>query len=158
MIHNRLRGNHMYLLRYWSTLCQHSPLRRGSECWQEILPLQRASSSQRIVHGCPRKLKDKINFMAILVYAPGSYNKICRAGEMRQKSQVLCWRCQSSLVADLALWFRLPNSQINWENGGHKNSRGCCHAFNNTAWDSNKKLMFPTFLLTVSWAKNPLYM
>lgn len=57
-ISEQLKRGDVNLLRYWSTLCQHSPLRRGSECWQEIPPLQRASSSQRIVHGCPHKLKE----------------------------------------------------------------------------------------------------
>lgn len=90
VMQNRLGGNHVYLLRYWSTLCQHSPLRRGSECWQAILPLQRASSSQRIVHGCPHTLKEQIKLIAILAYVPGSEHRICRAGEMRRKSQVLC--------------------------------------------------------------------
>lgn len=42
----------------WSILCQRSPPERGSECWQEIPPLRRASSSQKIVHGCPHKLKE----------------------------------------------------------------------------------------------------
>lgn len=42
--------------RYWSSPCPHSPLGRGSECWQETLPLQTTSSGRRTGRGCLRTL------------------------------------------------------------------------------------------------------
>lgn len=47
------------LLQCWSTLCPHSPPGRGTACWQENLPLQIVSSSQKIGHGCLHKLQEK---------------------------------------------------------------------------------------------------